>query len=72
MASVNKLVALRRPEENLSAELREFLDAVIIPALLEKYLAESVDENNSLHPVRRTSHTRRVRVSSSAIGEKHE
>jgi hypothetical protein len=48
MASVNKLVALRRPEETLSAELREFLDAVIIPALLEKYLAESVAENNQL------------------------
>jgi len=48
MASAPKIVTLRRPEENLSAELREFLDAVIVPALLQKYLAESVDENNEL------------------------
>jgi hypothetical protein len=40
MATAPKIVTLRRPQESLSAELREFLDAVIVPALLRKYLSE--------------------------------
>jgi hypothetical protein len=72
MRSETKIVTLRRPEEGLSTDLRDFLDSVIVPALLEKYLAESVVENNRLHPIWQTSHTRRVQVSTSAIGGEHE
>jgi hypothetical protein len=40
MASATKLVTLRRPQERLSPELRDFLDAVVVPALVRKYLPE--------------------------------
>jgi hypothetical protein len=30
-----------RPRESLRPELRDFLDAVVVPALLKKYLAEN-------------------------------
>jgi hypothetical protein len=40
VATTPKLVMLRRPQESLSPELREFLDAVVVPALLKKYVAE--------------------------------
>jgi hypothetical protein len=40
MATAPKLVTIRRAHESLSAELREFLDAVVVPALLKKYVAE--------------------------------
>ena len=40
MATTPKLVTIRRPQESLSAEMREFLDAVVVPALLKKYVAE--------------------------------
>jgi hypothetical protein len=36
-----------RPGESLRPELREFLDAVVVPALLEKYLAENSSESAS-------------------------
>jgi hypothetical protein len=44
-----KLVTLRRPQDRLSPELREFLDAVIVPALVRKYLPE-LEEEKSLAP----------------------
>lgn len=49
MATAPKLVTLRRPQDRLSPELREFLDAVIVPALVRKYLPE-LEEEKSLAP----------------------
>jgi hypothetical protein len=40
MARGSKIVPMRKPEV-LSAEFREFLDNVVVPALLKKYLAEN-------------------------------
>ena len=40
MDTAAKLVTIRRPHDSLSPELREFLDTVIVPALLKKYVAE--------------------------------
>ena len=40
MATNPRIVTLGRPQESLSPELREFLDAVVVPALLKKYVAE--------------------------------
>lgn len=40
MAANAKVAPLRKPGEGLRPELREFLDAAIIPALIKKYLAE--------------------------------
>jgi hypothetical protein len=56
MATTTKLVMLRRPHESLSDELREFLDAVIVPALLRKYLSEAEEmkpAEKTLAPARR-------------------
>lgn len=44
MASVSKLVTLRRPEESLRPEFREFLDAVIVPALIRRWISEKQSE----------------------------
>jgi hypothetical protein len=44
MATTPKLVTIRRPQESLPAEMREFLDAVVVPALLKKYVAELEEE----------------------------
>jgi hypothetical protein len=41
MASAPKVVPLRSPGGTLPAELREFLDDVIVPSLMERYFAES-------------------------------
>lgn len=40
-------MTLPGPGESLRPELREFLDAVIVPALLKKYLAENNSEASS-------------------------
>jgi hypothetical protein len=40
MPANSKIVTLTRPHESLSPELREFLDAVVVPALVRKYLPE--------------------------------
>ena len=44
MASVTQFVRMpdktRRPLEGLRPELREFLDLVVVPALMHKYLSE--------------------------------
>jgi len=40
MAPATKIVLMPRREESLSPELRDFLDVVIVPALLRKYQAE--------------------------------
>ncbi len=37
-------VTLGRLHESLSPELREFLDAVVVPALIRKYLPELEEE----------------------------
>jgi hypothetical protein len=45
MASAVKIARapgrIRRPEESLRPELREFLDLVVVPALVRKYLSEA-------------------------------
>ena len=41
MPTTAKIVTLPGPGESLRPELREFLDLVVVPALLRKYLAEN-------------------------------
>ena len=41
MTTAPKIVSMPQPGEKLRPELREFLDAVVVPALLKKYLAEN-------------------------------
>jgi hypothetical protein len=47
MATNTKIVPLPGPGQSLRPELREFLDAVVVPALLIKYLAENGSETNA-------------------------
>jgi hypothetical protein len=52
MASSSKIVPLRKPGEGLRPELREFLDAVIVSALLRKFISESEGgESNTEKPL---------------------
>jgi hypothetical protein len=41
MATAAKIVPIRRAGERLSPELRDFLDAVVIPSLFRQFLAET-------------------------------
>lgn len=45
MASARQIVKMPGPE--LTPELREFLDRVVVPALVKKYFAEHVDDKDS-------------------------
>jgi hypothetical protein len=47
MATNAKIMTLPRPGQNLRPELRDFLDAVIVPALLKKWLAKNNYESSS-------------------------
>lgn len=47
MATNSKIVSMPGPGASLRPELREFLDAVVVPALLKKYLAEINSESAS-------------------------
>ena len=76
MAHATKIVPMPRREEGLSPELRDFLDAVILPALLRKYQAE-VEESGlinekSLASVSRTHTYSRRFVIRRAAGGKNE
>jgi len=55
MATNPKIVPLHKPGESLRPELREFLDAVIVPALLRKFVLEveggESNTNKSLAPL---------------------
>jgi hypothetical protein len=44
VATRPKIVTLHRPQDILSPELREFLDTVVVPALLKKYVTELEEE----------------------------
>ena len=47
MADVLKFEKRAKPlDEEIPAPLREFIDTVIVPALVEEYLAEENDLNN--------------------------
>ena len=47
MTTTRKIVSMPQLGEKLRPELREFLDAVIVPALLKKHLAENNSESSS-------------------------
>lgn len=41
-----KVVTMARPEQALSPELRDFLDAIVVPILVTKYVAENGDSES--------------------------
>lgn len=45
MTTTHKIVSMPQPGEKLRPELREFLDAVVVPALVKKWLAENNSES---------------------------
>lgn len=45
-----KIVTLHRSDEALSAELRSFLDRVVVPALVRKYIEEVTPAEKPLAP----------------------
>ncbi|HVA18054.1 MAG TPA: hypothetical protein VMV59_10135 [Candidatus Dormibacteraeota bacterium] len=73
MAHATKIVPMPRREESLSPELRDFLDVVIVPALLRKYEAEAEGgaDEKSLASVSRTHAYSRRSVIRRAAGGKN-
>ncbi|MGA7624085.1 MAG: hypothetical protein WB630_11985 [Candidatus Acidiferrales bacterium] len=47
---MSKIATLHAPEEGLSAELRSFLDRVVVPALVRKYIEEVTPAEKPLAP----------------------
>ena len=62
MATAAKIVPIRRAGEKLSPELRDFLDAVIVPSLLRQFLAETEANTKKVLPSgKHSAHTPAVR-----------
>jgi hypothetical protein len=58
MADVLKFEKQARPrEEEISAALREFIDTVIVPALVKEYLAETESANLLVLPDSGVAHS---------------
>jgi hypothetical protein len=72
MATVAKLVTLRRPEERLSPELREFLDAVVVPALLKKFIAELEEANPAEKVLAPANHPAAYSLASTLSAKRHQ
>lgn len=51
MATTAKIVTMTQPAQVLSPELRDFLDAVFVPALVKKYFSETEKSCTSKLPV---------------------
>jgi len=72
MAHATKIVPMLEREESLSPELRDFLDVVVVPALLRKYQSEvegRADEKNLASVSRTHAYSRRSVIRRAAGGK---